>query len=393
MESTYDPPASYASSERGRVTVGIHLKYKTGDIFKLAINSSQHSQYFGKVTEILDTSAKIGWRCEIELIDRFANTNGGALPSTIERISAYTPLVTTNFNGNLDATVNNLQAFADAVDDMTVITEDVQTQVYAAGSKTSLANSDLFAVLDSAASWALKNIPFANVAASIKSLFASYYATIDHAHDGWIAITDAWTRTGNNTFTVPGNVTGQYLYQPGMKVKVTDSGGTVYGVIESAVYTTLTTITLIDNDDYALSAGSLSSPYVSNILKPSGFPEWFNYTPTIAAGGSMTVSNVTIAYAKWKTHGKTMQIAIQVSSFDLGGSASQLVTATYPGNVNALISEAGMGAARDNGSGPYPTGAITFSNANVIYVRKYDVSNWALSTARALLVNGVFEWT
>lgn len=118
LESTDDPPDSYASSERGSVTTGIHLKYKSGDIFRLGINSSQASTYIGMVTEILDPKAEIGWRCEIELIERFANTNAGAMPSTIERVAAYTPLVTTNFDGNLDPTVNNLQAFAERVDDL-----------------------------------------------------------------------------------------------------------------------------------------------------------------------------------------------------------------------------------------------------------------------------------
>jgi hypothetical protein len=120
LESTDSPPASYESAQRGSLTVGIHLKYKTGDIFELKINDTQSATYLGQVTEILDPNAQIGWRCEIELIERFSNTNGGAMPSTIERVAAYTPLVTTNFDGNLDATVNNLQALADRVDDIEI---------------------------------------------------------------------------------------------------------------------------------------------------------------------------------------------------------------------------------------------------------------------------------
>lgn len=46
------------------------------------------------------------------------NTEGGALPSTIERVAAYTPLVTTYFDNNLDPSVNNLQALAEAVDEL-----------------------------------------------------------------------------------------------------------------------------------------------------------------------------------------------------------------------------------------------------------------------------------
>jgi hypothetical protein len=120
LESTAIPPTDNLNSTTARVTVGIHLKYKSGDIFKLAINATQYTVYHARVIEILDPNAEIGWRNEIELTERFANTNAGAMPSTIERVAAYTPLVTVNFDGNLDATVNNLQAFADRVDDLVI---------------------------------------------------------------------------------------------------------------------------------------------------------------------------------------------------------------------------------------------------------------------------------
>ncbi len=103
LESTDSPPASLLNADRGKVTVGIHLKYKSGDVIRLKIKEGQTATYHAKVTEILDPAADIGWRCEIELIERFNNTNAGALPGTIERIAAYTPLVTTNFNGMLDS--------------------------------------------------------------------------------------------------------------------------------------------------------------------------------------------------------------------------------------------------------------------------------------------------
>jgi hypothetical protein len=128
LETTAIPPTDNLNSTTARVIIGIHLKYKSGDIFKLAINADQYTTYHARVIEILDPNAEIGWRNEIELIERFANTNAGAMPSTIERVAAYTPLVTVNFDGNLDATVNNLQAFADRVDDL-VITGITQEEI------------------------------------------------------------------------------------------------------------------------------------------------------------------------------------------------------------------------------------------------------------------------
>jgi len=191
LESTASPPASFANSDRANAIVGIHLKYKTGDIFKLQINSNQTATYIAKVTEILDPDAEIGWRCEIELMERFSNTDGGPIASTIERTAAYTPLVTTNFNGNLDATVNNLQAFADKVDDLT-IPADVAGTTHAATSKATPVDTDEIPLVDSAASWILKKLTWANLKATLKTYLDTLYATIakgvtngdSHDHNG-----------------------------------------------------------------------------------------------------------------------------------------------------------------------------------------------------------------
>lgn len=120
LESTDSPPEAYTNADRGKATVGIHLKYKTGDLFKLKINASQTATYMGRVTEILDPAAAIGWRCEIELIERFENTVAGLMPIEITRNIPFVPLASIHFDTNLDETVDNLQAFADKVDKMTL---------------------------------------------------------------------------------------------------------------------------------------------------------------------------------------------------------------------------------------------------------------------------------
>jgi hypothetical protein len=121
IESTDDPPPNVPSPLRGsKAVVPIHLKYQTGDYVTINSGGSELQTFTGRieVTEILDTSKEPAWYCEIEPLNFFSNTEGGALPSTIERVAAYTPLVTSNFDGLLDETVNNLQAFADKVDDL-----------------------------------------------------------------------------------------------------------------------------------------------------------------------------------------------------------------------------------------------------------------------------------
>jgi hypothetical protein len=81
------------------------------------------------ISEHLDIDKSPAWYQEIKSIVLFNKTEGGALPSTIERVAAYTPLVSTGFDGNLTPAINNLQAFAQAVDDLSIAgatTEDIQ---------------------------------------------------------------------------------------------------------------------------------------------------------------------------------------------------------------------------------------------------------------------------
>jgi hypothetical protein len=59
------------------------------------------------------------WSTTITQAKVFANTAGGALPSTIERVANYTPLNTGNFDGILTANDNNVQAAMDTIDDHT----------------------------------------------------------------------------------------------------------------------------------------------------------------------------------------------------------------------------------------------------------------------------------
>jgi len=72
------------------------------------------------IIEIFDSTKSPAWYQEIRSLALFDSVEGGSLPSTIERVAAYTPLVSSGFDGNLTPSVNNLQALAEAVDDLVV---------------------------------------------------------------------------------------------------------------------------------------------------------------------------------------------------------------------------------------------------------------------------------
>ena len=114
--------------------------------------------------------------------------------------------------------------------------------------------------------------------------------------DGWFEISTTWTRTGDHTFTASGDVTA--TYRKGTKIRYKQGGGFEYGVIGASSYSAPnTTITLITNNDYAMAAGALTDTAISYIENPEGFPTYFNYTPTPAGGGSMTIASSTINFA------------------------------------------------------------------------------------------------
>jgi hypothetical protein len=94
----------------------VHLKYRTGDVVKLG-TATNYYQGRVKVTEIFDQKSNPSWHCILEPLCWYNNTEGGAMPSTIEAAAPYTPLHTGYFNGVLSSGDNNIQAAMETIDD------------------------------------------------------------------------------------------------------------------------------------------------------------------------------------------------------------------------------------------------------------------------------------
>jgi hypothetical protein len=141
MPSTAVEPCAYFLLAQPRFDpFPVHLKYQSSDFIRVnlppvgAAYAPAQTYDFTccQVTEILSPSGKseksaksvVPFRMEIGQTEWLSNTAAGPMPGTIDRVAAYTPLVTTNFDGLLNAGVNNLQALADAVDDLVVDTRE-----------------------------------------------------------------------------------------------------------------------------------------------------------------------------------------------------------------------------------------------------------------------------
>jgi hypothetical protein len=274
-----------------------NLKYLDFDAFRVYFDIATIVMYPVKVRELFDQKLHPSWQYQARFLDVFGTTEGGAIPSTIEASAPYTPLNVSNFNKNLNTSQNNLQAFADAVDDMTC-----GPAIFAAASKPIPDDADLFPLVDSdTVTHLVRNIQWSD----IKGVLREYFDSLD---DGWIPCSEGWTRTGNHQFTVNGDLTSKF--HKGIFVRYNDGGSFEYGVVGSSSYAAPdTTVNLIPNDDYAMAAVAITDKSISHVINPAGWPTWFNFSSTLTWTGTPP-SNPYLLSQRWCAVGDMIYINI-----------------------------------------------------------------------------------
>jgi hypothetical protein len=128
--------------------------------------------------------------------------------------------------------------------------------------------------------------------------------------DGWIDANETWTYDSvddpTGVFTVSADVTSKY--SNGMRIKMTNGGNTIYGIItdvsEGGGTTTIKFLHEIDPTDSQaltlLANSAITNPYYSTQKAPQGFPldpdkwtkEYTNTSQTTVEGGTEIWSNV-----------------------------------------------------------------------------------------------------
>ena len=103
--------------------------------------------------------------------------------------------------------------------------------------------------------------------------------------DGWISANETWTYASATTITVPSGAASKY--QKGDKFKLTANSVVLQGYIVGVADTVLTVV------GDALTNHTFTANYYSKAENPQGFPDWFNYTPTLTDGADL--SGFTIA--------------------------------------------------------------------------------------------------
>jgi hypothetical protein len=241
LHSTASHPARtyyYDTNDWVIKDVAPNLKYLDFDAFGIPLSDALTMLLFpSKCREIFNQRLTPSWQWQIRYLDIFANTEGGAIPSTIEAAAPYTPINTSNFDKNLNSTVNNLQAFADRVDEL-----DTGPSIHAATEITSPAEDDEVPVVDvSLATPSVKRLTWANLRSKVLSL--SLFLTSEGSHTisgGDISITTSGSRVlvdteggaaSDNLTSITGGTVGQIIVlrtvSSARDVTVVD-GGTLY---------------------------------------------------------------------------------------------------------------------------------------------------------------------
>jgi hypothetical protein len=128
--------------------------------------------------------------------------------------------------------------------------------------------------------------------------------------DGWNLISTTWTRTGNHTFTISGDLTS--TYRKGTKIRYKDGGAYEYGVIGSSSFaSSTTTVNLIPNTDYAMAAATITDTYISYIENPESWPGYFAFTSTVnGSGGSAGTFAETVTLSRFSVSANRVHLHV-----------------------------------------------------------------------------------
>lgn len=211
-----------------------------------------------------------------------------------------------------------------------------------------------------------------------------------HKWDGWNKETLTVTRTGNHTFTLPGDVTARY--KKGTRFKYND-GAQDYGVVmsDSTFAAGVTTVLLAPNSDYAMAAGTITSPSYSYV-NPPDYPTWFTCTVrTFTGTASMTFSTVTTNYARFKIDGKHLTLRAGCLG-TTGGVAGIGLVMDVPVDIADSYADTLLGAAIsfDGGGTDAVAFCYKYTSSNLV-VYKSPIANFGLGAVRGFRIDVEYE--
>lgn len=192
--------------------------------------------------------------------------------------------------------------------------------------------------------------------------------------DGWMVDANAWTYVNATTFTTPNDRTGTYV--KGVKLKYTQTTAKYAYVIASSYASGTTTVTITGGSDYSLANAAVSSPFYSRST-PQGFPNWFNWVPTMTGFSS----NPTGGVYRFKIVGNTVTAVVRQPYTGTSNANSLHLSAPV---TSATITDgvwANFADVTDNGTGTQ--GMISIASPSSTFLVYKGVSSVVFATSGA----------
>lgn len=98
--------------------------------------------------------------------------------------------------------------------------------------------------------------------------------------DGWYKDTDTWEYVSATSFRIVGkNVAIRFL--KGTKIVLVQTSGKYFYVLGATYTGGNTVVTVTGGSNYSIANATITAAYYSYADSPQGFPQWFNWTPTL----------------------------------------------------------------------------------------------------------------
>jgi len=175
-------------------------------------------------------------------------------------------------------------------------------------------------------------------AADVNQLNENIEVVVESIGSGWVFDLNTWTYASATSFTVPGDQ--RAMFTKGRKIGAYQGSAWVWGTVLSSTYgAPNTTVNLIPNTSYSLANAVISQAIYNIIENPNTFPEYFNYSPTIASGAG-SITSYTVNFARFKVIGNMVHVSCHFTITN-NGTGSGDIRITTP--IVAAISAYGAG--------------------------------------------------
>jgi hypothetical protein len=204
--------------------------------------------------------------------------------------------------------------------------------------------------------------------------------------NGWIPAPGTWTAS-SDTITITTQAGSTDIYEVGDKLRFKQGGGFKFNY---AIAVTDTTLTMTGSTDYGMTTDIITDNYYSKAVSPVGFPQWFNWVPTLT-GGNADLSGYTTA--RFSIVGRTVKIYFNADNMTISGTAGQIII-TLPVNASLSLVDIFTANAYDDATNAWrairtDTGV---GSTNFSIHKTLQYSSWlANETAVYINVSGSYE--